>query len=47
MTIVKTMIINSIMPIAEAAGFWGMRIGFRMLDRSFSSDTYKSKKKSI
>jgi len=41
------MIISSIFPVLEFAGFYGLKTFFRLLDRSFTSDSYKSKKKSI
>lgn len=35
------------MPVVEFGAMWGLRNGLRLLDRSFSRDYYKSKKKSI
>mmetsp|Transcript_6920 Transcript_6920/g.5166 ORF Transcript_6920/g.5166 Transcript_6920/m.5166 type:complete len:223 (-) Transcript_6920:562-1230(-) len=46
-TLVKTMIINAFMPLVEFGIGWGMSTFFRMMDRSFGSDTYKSKCKSV
>jgi hypothetical protein len=35
------------MPIVEFVINWGLKNGIRLLDRSFSSDRFKSKKRSI
>ena len=35
------------MPIIEFFISWGMKTGFRLLDRSFTSDYYRSKKRSV
>lgn len=45
--IIKTMAVASIMPVVEFFGIAAMKRGLRYLDRSFSSDFYKSKKKSV
>lgn len=41
------MMINAFMPPIEFGIAWGMKIAYRYLDRGFSQDTYKTKKKSI
>mmetsp|Transcript_44012 Transcript_44012/g.42596 ORF Transcript_44012/g.42596 Transcript_44012/m.42596 type:complete len:213 (-) Transcript_44012:939-1577(-) len=46
-TLVQTMMINAVMPLAEFGGYWTMGFVFRLMDRSYSSDTYLSKTKSI
>ena len=46
-TLVQTMMINAVMPLAEFAGFWAMGFVFRIMDRSYTADTYLSKTKSI
>ena len=43
----QTMIINSFMPVVSFGIAWGMKFAFRLLDRSFGKDTYKTKKTSI
>ena len=45
--IVKAMVISAIMPLVEIVMFWCLRNGLRWLDRSFTKDVFKSKKKSI
>jgi hypothetical protein len=45
--IIKTMAIASIMPVVEFFISYGTKTAFRMLDRSFGKDVFKSKKKSI
>jgi len=39
------MMISAFMPPMEFCGFYAMRTTFRLLDRSFSSDTSKTKKR--
>ena len=46
-SLIYTMIFNSVYPFLEAMGYWGMRLGFRILDRGFSCDKYKTKTTSI
>jgi hypothetical protein len=43
--LVMAMIYNTVFPIIEAVGFWGMRFGFRLLDRRFKTcnDEYTNK----
>jgi len=43
-TLIKTMIISTFMPPIEFFGMFGVRQLKRILDRSFTSDRYKSKK---
>ncbi len=45
--LIEAMIINSIMPVVEFGINWGLKTGFRLLDRSFTKDIYRSKKRSI
>jgi hypothetical protein len=46
-TIVKTMAISAMMPLVEFAMFFTLRNAMRMLDRGFTKDYLKSKKRSI
>ena len=47
-TIIGAMMYNIYWPIVEFFLFWGMRTGFRMLDRGICScDTYKTKKTTL
>lgn len=48
-TIQGTMIFSAYFPILEFFGFWGMRLGFRLLDSSFCGifNPYKTKKTAI
>ena len=48
-TLVSTLIFTSVFPVMEAFGFWGMRLGFRILDkrRIFSCDKYVTTSTSI
>lgn len=41
------MMISAMFPVIEFCGFFFLRLGFKLLDSSFSRDPYKSKKKSI
>lgn len=45
--LIEAMIINSIMPVIEFGINWGLKFVFRLLDRSFTKDIYRSKKRSI
>lgn len=45
--IVKTMAIASVMPVIEFFMMWGLKYAFRLFDRSFSRDIFKSRKRSI
>lgn len=45
--IVKTMAIASVMPVVEFFINWGMKYAFRLFDRSFTRDFFKSRKRSI
>ena len=46
-TLVGAMIFAAIFPIIEALGFFALRLLFRIMDRGFSSDSYKTKTTSI
>jgi len=46
-TITKAMVINAFMPIIEFVMMGLMRVMMRKMDRNFTQDTYKSKKKSV
>jgi len=46
-TLVGTMWFNAFFPVIEALGYFGLRLLFRILDRGFSCDKYKTKKTSI
>jgi len=46
-TLVKTMLIAAFVPIFEFSGIWSMKRSLRKMDRGFTNDEYKSKKKSI
>lgn len=41
------MLFNVYWPVLEFFAFFGMRLGFRLLDRKFGCDTYKTKKTTI
>lgn len=43
--LVMAMAYNTVFPMIEAGGFWGMRFGFRLLDRRFKTcnDNYTNK----
>lgn len=43
-TLIKTMMISAVMPPIEFFGMLGVRQLKRLLDRSFSSNVYKTKK---
>lgn len=45
--IIKTLAIASIMPVVEFVAMWSIKYGLRLLDRSFTKDHFKSKKKSV
>ena len=46
-SLIYTMIFNSVYPFLEAMGYYGMRLGFRLLDRGCSLNKYKTKSTSI
>ena len=46
-TLIYTMIFNSVYPILEAVGYWGMRLLYRCMNRGISLDKYKTKSTSI
>jgi hypothetical protein len=46
-TLVGAMLFNVYWPALEFFTFWGMRYGYRLLDRSFTRDEYKTKKTTI
>ena len=46
-TIQQAMVVSALMPLIEFGMYYSMRAAFRILDRSFKSDVYLSKKKSI
>jgi len=46
-TLISTMIFNAIYPVIEFFMYWGMRVGFRQLDRGCSCSVMTTKKTSI
>jgi hypothetical protein len=47
-TLISTMVLNAVYPIIDFLMYWGMRVGFRILDRPCCScDKNKTKKTSI
>jgi hypothetical protein len=46
-TLEGAMFFNIYWPVCEFIGYWGMRTGFRLLDRHFGCDSYKTKKTTI
>lgn len=46
-TLEGAMFFNIYWPILEFVGYWGMRTGFRLLDRSFGCDSTRTKKTTI
>jgi len=46
-TLISAMMFNVYWPMLEFFTFWGMRVGFRLLDRSFSRNEYKTKTTTI
>lgn len=46
-SIIYTMAFNSVYPVLEAGGYWGMRIGFRILNGGCNRDPYKTSSTSI
>jgi len=46
-SLITTMLFNAFFPIIEFFINFGMKIAFRFLDRSFTCDTYRTKKKTV
>jgi len=46
-TLVAAMMFNVYWPVLEFFMYWGMRYGYRLMDRSFTKDEYKTKKTTI
>lgn len=42
-TLISSLIFNVYYPILEAFGYWALRILYRLIDRSFTCDTTKTK----
>jgi hypothetical protein len=46
-SIAYAMMFNIAWPIMEFFAYWGMRIGFRILDRRFSCNEYNTRKTTL
>lgn len=46
-SLVKTMRFNAFFPIIEFFMWWGMKVGFRILDRSFTCNKNRTKKSTV
>lgn len=46
-TIIKAMIVASVFPLIEAVMFGSMKFAFKLLDRGFSNDIFRSSKKTV